>query len=268
MKVLLMRFIVNCSDRINKKLNMMNELKFLKRACELAGVGYWILDLDNEGLFWSEEVFHIHKQDPLKYKPTLESALEYYHIDDRQYVSDLIEKCIESGTAFEFKLRIIQPDGGVCFVQSKAECLYEPSGRVSHIFGIFKNIDKEIKEKYRVKLEEIAHKTHIDASGDGYWDWHIQKDYEYMSPRFWEILGYALEEKKHKTSEWKSCVFDSDLKLIAGNYERHIQAKGQFPYEQEIRCRHKDGSKVTILRRGKVIEWDENAYRYYENQAY
>ncbi|MEJ2755602.1 MAG: HAMP domain-containing protein, partial [Gammaproteobacteria bacterium] len=55
----------------------------------------------------------------------------------------------------------------------------------------------------RLTRSEATRQAYVDASGDGYWDWMIQQDYEYMSPRFWEMLGYKPEEKKHKPSEWQ-----------------------------------------------------------------
>ena len=57
--------------------------------------------------------------------------------------------------------------------------------------------EKNTKNKKTSKAYAEVKFKRIDASGDGYWDWHMQDDYEYMSPRFWEIFGYTPEEKKH-----------------------------------------------------------------------
>ena len=97
--------------------------------------------------------------------------------------------------------------------------------------------------------------AYMDASGDGYWDWHIQKDYEYMSPRFWEMFGYAPEEKPHSPSAWQDMIFEDDLKVALANFNQHVATHGAHPYEQEVRYRHKNGSTVTVLCRGKVVEW-------------
>lgn len=98
--------------------------------------------------------------------------------------------------------------------------------------------------------------VYVDASGDGFWDWYIQDDYEYMSPRFWEMFGYAPDEKPHKPSAWQDMIFEQDLPMALDNFNKHVASKGKCPYEQEVRYRHKDGSTVTVLCRGRVIEWD------------
>ncbi|MCH2038781.1 MAG: PAS domain-containing protein, partial [Rickettsiales bacterium] len=104
---------------------------------------------------------------------------------------------------------------------------------------------------------EIDLKTFIESSYDGYWDWYIQDDYEYMSPRFWEMLGYEPEEKRHHPSEWQSIIFEDSLQIALDNFDKHVKTKGTHPFQQEVKYRHKDGSIVYIICKGKVVEWDE-----------
>ncbi len=109
----------------------------------------------------------------------------------------------------------------------------------------------------RLTLSEATRQAYVDASGDGYWDWHIEEDYEYMSPRFWEMLGYSPEEKSHHPTAWKGLIFEEDLPLVLGNYQKHVETGGEHPYSQEVRYHHKDGSTVTVLCKGTVVEWGE-----------
>ncbi|MFA7219130.1 MAG: PAS domain-containing protein [Synergistaceae bacterium] len=98
----------------------------------------------------------------------------------------------------------------------------------------------------------------IDQLGeDGWWDWHIQEDYEYMSPRFWECLGYEPSMENHP-SAWQSLMFPEDLQKTTDNFNKHCATKGEHPFYQEVRYKHRDGHTVYIICRGKVIEWDEN----------
>ncbi|MEQ9115628.1 MAG: PAS domain-containing sensor histidine kinase [Rickettsiales bacterium] len=103
----------------------------------------------------------------------------------------------------------------------------------------------------------------VESSYDGYWDWYLQEDYEYMSPRFWEMFGYKPEEKEHKPSAWMDMIFPEDLEIAKKNLDKHIKTKGKYPYLQEVRYEHKNGSVVTVLCRGKVVSWDNkgNALR-------
>jgi len=124
-------------------------------------------------------------------------------------------------------------------------------GRVKELYGTFQDIDER-------KNSELRLKYLIDNAGDGFWDWYIKEDYEYMSPRFWEILGFKPEEKKHHPSEWQKLIFKEDLEVALSNFEKHVKTKGEYPFRQEVRYHHKDGSTVWVACNGAVVQWDEN----------
>lgn len=109
-----------------------------------------------------------------------------------------------------------------------------------------------------LKQEEKAKEAFIESSYDGYWDWKLAEDYEYMSPRFWEIFGIDHRTRTHHPNEWQDLIFQEDLELALENLRLHVETKGHHPYRQEVRYRHADGSTVTVLCRGQVVEWDED----------
>lgn len=95
------------------------------------------------------------------------------------------------------------------------------------------------------------------GSLDGIWYWDLEdSENEWMSPKFWETLGYNPEEKKHMTSEWQNIIFKEDLNLAFSNFEKHC-ADPTYPYDQIVRYKHKNGSTVWIRCRGLAIR-DQN----------
>ena len=64
-----------------------------------------------------------------------------------------------------------------------------------------KKYDTYSKEKLieTIKSLEKEKLQFIESSYDGYWDWYINDDYEYMSPRFLEIFGFSPQEKEAQT---------------------------------------------------------------------
>jgi len=105
---------------------------------------------------------------------------------------------------------------------------------------------------------EFTREAYADASSDGYWDWMLQEDYEYMSPRFWEMMGYDPATKKPHPSEWQDIIFPEDLELALSNFEKHVQSKGDYPFTQEVRYKKADGSIIWVICKGHVIEWDKD----------
>ena len=136
-------------------------------------------------------------------------------------------------------------------------------------FDQFKREDLEKCEKEELidlflKARQIADNLvqekvdFIESSYDGFWDWYIQDNFEYMSPRFWEILGVDYRTKQHDPAEWQDLIFKEDLEIALENLRKHCETRGKHPYRQEVRYRHADGSTVTVLCRGRVIEWGED----------
>jgi PAS domain S-box-containing protein len=114
---------------------------------------------------------------------------------------------------------------------------------------------EDVDESLRAKDQWTAI---LETSFDGFWDYHIQKDYEYMSPRFWEMFGYAPHEKEHSPSAWQNMIHPEDLKVALEHLGRHVASRGEHPYCLETRYLHKNGSWVWVLCRGRVIEWGDD----------
>lgn len=107
--------------------------------------------------------------------------------------------------------------------------------------------------------EDLALVRFIDqGSLDGMWLWDLKNpEEEWLSPRFWELLGYAPEEMPHKASSWQKIIFKEDLELAIANYQKVLEAPEEKKYDQEVRYRHKNGSVVHVRCRGKII-FDDN----------
>ena len=98
----------------------------------------------------------------------------------------------------------------------------------------------------------------LDHISEGFWVWYIPQDYEYMSPRFWDILGYLPHEKKSHPSEWQKLIHQNDLPVLLENFNRHVQSRGEVPFSMDVRYTHKKGHTIWIKCEGSVTEWDEH----------
>lgn len=91
------------------------------------------------------------------------------------------------------------------------------------------------------------------GSLDGIWYWDLENPQnEWMSPKFWQTLGYNPDEKKHQANEWQDIIFQEDLKLATENFDKHCSDQS-YPYDQIVRYKHKNGSTVWIRCRGLAI---------------
>ena len=92
-----------------------------------------------------------------------------------------------------------------------------------------------------------------DGSLDGIWYWDLEDgDQEWMSPRFWSVLGVDPATKEHRASEWQGLIHEEDRRVALENAKRHFDDPSH-PYDQVVRYRHADGSTVWVRCRGLAI---------------
>lgn len=99
------------------------------------------------------------------------------------------------------------------------------------------------------------------GTNDGIWDWNLETNEVYYSPRWKAMLGYEEHEIRHRYESWRQLVHPDDLDAVLAAIQAHL--KGETPlYQLEHRLRHKDGSYRWILARGIAVrDADGTPYR-------
>lgn len=139
----LVMFTEVITDEVETRMQMERQARFLQRASQIAKIGYWHINLKNENITWSDEIYKIHGYPPQSFKPTLQLGLDAYHPDDREKVEKYIQDAVEEKKNFNFSLRIIRPNGSERKVLSIGECEFNDQGDITGIFGIFKDQTEE-----------------------------------------------------------------------------------------------------------------------------
>ncbi len=109
---------------------------------------------------------------------------------------------------------------------------------------------KKMEEAMRESEERYA--LAAQGSNDGLWDWNLQTNQIYFSPRWKSMLGYDESEVGNNPEEWFSLIHPEDLARIKVDIAAHVQGRTSH-YEAECRMLHKGGSYRWILSRGLVV---------------
>jgi PAS domain S-box-containing protein len=131
----------------------------LKRAQEIAHLGSWELDLVNNVLSWSDEVYRIFGLKPQEFGATYEAFLEAVHPDDRAAVDAAYAGSLREGRdSYEIEHRVVRNSSGeVRIVQEKCEHFRDESGRIVRSVGMVHDITarKLAEEMIQRHLEEL-----------------------------------------------------------------------------------------------------------------
>ena len=110
------------------------------------------------------------------------------------------------------------------------------------------------QEKERL---ENAERLELALAGAdlGLWDVNLRSGRQVFNERWLSMLGYRESEIEARQSGWEKLVHPDDLPSVRAAMEAHLRGETQV-YEVEHRLRHKDGSWLWVLSRGKVVERD------------
>ena len=97
-----------------------------------------------------------------------------------------------------------------------------------------------------------------DMVSDGVWEWFPEIDFEYMSERFWKILGYEQKNMEETPMSWMDFLNPEDKEPTFKMFKNHVESRGNKPYISKVRYQKKDGTEVIILCRGSVVDWMPN----------
>jgi PAS domain S-box-containing protein len=114
----------------------------LRRAQEIAHLGSWELDLIDNRLSWSDEVYRIFGLRPQEFAATYEAFLEHVHPDDRDAVNAAYSGSLqENRDDYEIEHRVVRQDTGeIRFVNERCHHLRDQSGVITQSVGMVHDI--------------------------------------------------------------------------------------------------------------------------------
>ena len=137
----------------------------------------------------------------------------------------------------------------------------ETSGKITGALMVLRDITERKLAEVELRRSRERFELAVRGSQDGLWDWDVQTNEVFFSPRWKSILGYDDHEIAHHLDEWDRRLHpDERERVLAANYA-HINGTTSH-YEYEYRLRHKNGSFRWILARGVALRDDSGkAYR-------
>ena len=130
------------TERRRDEADLRESEEGLKRAQEIAHLGSWDLDLAQNRLTWSDEVYRIFGFAPQEFGATYEAFLDAIHPDDRAAVDAAYSESVREGRdGYEIEHRVVRRDNGeIRFVHEKCEHRRDASGRVVRSIGMVHDI--------------------------------------------------------------------------------------------------------------------------------
>lgn len=142
-------------------IKMQNQLveisSIMERTGEIAKVGGWELNLLNNDIKWTKQVFKIHEVE-MTAPPALEDALSFYPPEARSKVQLAVEDCIEKDLPWDLEVPFITAKGRHIWVRSQGK-LQVDNGEPVKLIGTFQDITQ--RKKTEIDLAWLNRALHM-----------------------------------------------------------------------------------------------------------
>ncbi|MEB3190499.1 MAG: PAS domain-containing protein [Snowella sp.] len=263
------------TEQKEAQIQLSKTEKLFREAQRIARLGNWELDLRENYLYWSEEVFRIFEINSQQFMPSYEGFLEKVHPDDRELVNDAYSRHLHDQIPYRITHRLLMANGRIKYVQEQCETVFAEDGtplvsqgtvqditEIKEVELLLQNLNQSLEltitERTR-ELQEIniLQQTILDSTELAI----ISTDPEGLIKTFnrgaEKMLGYSAEEIIGKQTP-DLFLDPEDLQNIAKNLSaelgvevegnvRDINLKTQpVIKEKELTYIRKDGSRFPI----------------------
>ena len=147
------------TDRKKAEKALILNQNRLKEAQKTAHLGHWELDIINNKLTWSDEIYRIFDLKPQEFDATYEAFLKKIHPDDRNKVDEAYTNSLKTQMPYEIEHRLLLKSGKIKYVLEKCKTKYDKSGNPLHSFGTVSDITIQKENEKAIKDSEVKYRN-------------------------------------------------------------------------------------------------------------
>ena len=224
-------------EEYKKKVSVFKEIE------KLASFGFWELEIQENKLKWSDEIYIIFGCTPQEFEATYESFLSFVHPDDRQYVNNSYTKHLETKKEYNIVHRILSRNGELKYVNERCSSVFDANDKPIRSIGTVTDVTELNFLHNTLKESELKFKTVADYTYD--WEYWLSPDnnFVYCSPACERITGYSPIDFLNNSDLLNQIIHKEDF----GIFDKH--------YTQVCECKITDEIDFRITTKHNEIRW-------------
>lgn len=241
----------------------------LREAQRITHIGSWELDLVDNTLHWSDEIYSIFEIDRTQFDASYEAFLNTIHPDDRKIVNKAYTDSLINKQPYVIAHRLQMPDGRIKWVNERCETDFNPDGKPLRSLGTVQDItesmriEQELRElnydlerrvnerTYELASERNFISTILDTASALVVVLDTHGYIVRMNRACEELTGYTQNELRGSIP-WEILVDDDFREVIQETFDALIQGAESSQYELEWIC--KNGAR-------RLIAWSNSTIK-------
>jgi PAS domain S-box-containing protein len=216
----------------------------------IAGIGYWVNNLQTDDLFWSEEIFRLFGRD----RQSIDSMniMDWVHPDDRESFGNAAEAYVREKSKMDTECRVVWPDGSIHWLHSRGEVICDDEGNVIKTMGMVQDITERKETEATLRESEARLNETQRLAQIGHWVSDVQTETTYWSKEMYRLFGAdqrgITEISKGVVTEW---IHPDDHESWSTALTTYVQEKTMLDHEYRILW--PDGTIRWLHGRGEAV---------------
>ncbi len=187
----------------------------------------------------------------------LEEVFYIVNTHTRQKEHNPVRKVLDTGKicGLANHTTLISRDGSEYQIADTAAPIQLDSEPITGVVLVFNDITEKYRLEEEMRLNSKQLSMALDATEHAFWDWNLDTDETYFSPRYYTMLGYDPGEFPANFQSWFDLLHPDDREEVVPRIKDAVK-KGE-PFEEKFRMKRKDGRWVWISGRGKSYDIDD-----------
>ena len=167
--------------------------RLLAIATRMGRIGGWSVDLENDIIYWSDEVCRIHDEPPGT-TVDIDGGIGYYPPEWRPVIQEHFTRCVQEGVPFDLELQILSRTGRHVWVRSIGEPVYGQDGEIARVQGAFQDISSRKAAEAEMRGLEARLVRTLESMSDAFFTLDRQWRFTFLNSEAERVLERSRQE--------------------------------------------------------------------------
>ncbi|ANE52835.1 PAS domain-containing sensor histidine kinase [Flavisolibacter tropicus] len=149
------------TERKQKAHVIADQHEKLEKAQEIAKLGYWEYNLQDQSIYWSDSMYTMFELDKVTFGvPSMEKFSQLVYPEDKASLWKELSS-FKTQDKSEYVLRFVKPDGSTIYVNTIYTIIRNELGAIIKLRGVSQDITEKVLLEKRLEIEKELHKRFL-----------------------------------------------------------------------------------------------------------